>query len=342
MFRSSADPYELIHDPKRSYIMLYHQNHAKSKVCITLYYAFYYQNISSRTPGQARYRSSRPSGHVVPCQADLQPPIGATKNWNDTTNVVVPSLWGSSKSRVAARNITTDRWPNAAVNSNYTWPSDLGRPPKVKIAKFCWKKTRKYVQILKLVTIACALHVLHIVAHPTSNKKYLKNWKMFNMRQGFQKEGAIKPFIKTFCDILAFRHLTLNASPQRTWTSTGSPLAASIWPGAIFVKSLHQFFLLQHSWIMNSAFSETSSVGGRKRLALMFSFAFLQLSLTVYIWTSQYCQPHPCMVLTSSNQCCNSWATGRGTHFTGMMLQVFLCRMGQNVFFHIFGEDEHP
>jgi hypothetical protein len=35
-------------------------------------------------------------------------------------------------------------------------------------------KSRKYVQILKIVTIACALHVLHIVAHPTSNKKYFK------------------------------------------------------------------------------------------------------------------------------------------------------------------------
>jgi len=96
---------------------------------------------------------------------------------------------------------------------------------------------------------------LHI---PPATKNILKNWKMFNMRQGFQKEGAIKPFIKTFCDILAFRHLTLNglsaANVNKHWEPTGGQhlaggnfcqVVASVFP--VTTQLDHEFCLFRNS-----------------------------------------------------------------------------------------------
>lgn len=143
--------------------MLYHQNHAKSKVCITLYYAFYYQNISSRNPGQARYRSSRPSGNVVPCQADLEPPIGATKNWNDRCGgpLTVRQLQGPCRSKEHHHRSVTKRGSQLELYlAKRSWLTSKSEDCQILL-----EKTRKIAQICPNIEdcnycmcIACVAH----------------------------------------------------------------------------------------------------------------------------------------------------------------------------------------
>ena len=159
---------------------------------------------------------------------------------------------------------------------------------------------------------------------------------------GFSKGGGNQAFHHS--DILAFTW-RWTASPQRTrQQQTGSPLAGRR-PGAM-VSSRCCSFSPKHSWIMTSASSKTPSVGfpnysSWKRLLvslpqtnashvfLCFSAAVLDIfTLNIPVLSASpmhgpYIQQPMLRQLV---------ATGRGTHFAGMMFQDFLwCGMGQKL-----------
>ena len=132
------------------------------------------ENVIPKSATITRYHSSsRSSGHVVPCEADLKPPIGATKNWNDRCGgpLTVMQLRRPCRSKEHHHWTVTKHGSQLELYlAKRFWPTS-----KSEDCQICWKTGKKCSNIDDCTSCICI--VLHIVAHLTSNKKtWFRRW----------------------------------------------------------------------------------------------------------------------------------------------------------------------